>query len=102
MPAWVYVFDMLKPLSMDPDVAFRLVRENPLKLFVLVRDVVGEYVGSIEHVNIHGMYFSTHEPEFVVEYMVKCVHGEVSVKIIYSEDPVKALAKYYKHEKEGL
>ncbi len=41
--------------------------------------------------------------ELVIEYIVKCSLGEVSVKMIYmiySRNPIETLARYYKYETE--
>jgi len=48
---------------------------------------------------VAGGFFDPKDVDIVIEYFVKCSLGELSLKIIYSEDPVKALNKYYNYER---
>lgn len=48
---------------------------------------------------IHDIYFDPSNSELLIEYLVRCELGEVSVKIIYSRNPAVTLSKYYEHER---
>lgn len=39
--------------------------------------------------------------DIVVDYVITYRYGELSVKLIYSSNPAKALIDYYEHEKRG-
>ena len=51
---------------------------------------------------VYDIYFNPRSFDLVVEYIVKCSLGEVSVKLIHSKDVRKALASYYEYEKKRL
>ena len=99
MSAWVYVFDEFKPVDIDVGKLFELAEKDPLKLFESVREVLGDYIKEIKDVRVYDIYFDPSSLEVLVEYLVKCELGEVSVKLIYSRNPRVTLNKYYKHEK---
>ena len=100
MNTWLYIFDEFKPLDISIDKLLELVEDNPLRLFEEVKDILTEYVKEIKHVKIYNTYFNPHGSELLIEYLVECELGEVSVKVIYSNNPVVTLQKYYEHEKE--
>jgi len=52
----------------------------------------------IEHVELYRKFFDPKNFDIVIEYLVRCSIGEVSVKIIYSRNPVETLKRYYEYE----
>ncbi|PUA33336.1 MAG: hypothetical protein B7O98_02605 [Zestosphaera tikiterensis] len=98
MNAWLYVFDEFRPLDIESSVLLRLARDDPVKLFDIVRDVVEDYVGVVRDVRIHDIYIDPYTHEVLVEFIAVCDSGEISVKIIYSDNPIAMLRKYYRFE----
>lgn len=100
MSAWVYVLDTFKPIDIDFIRLVELTDKDPLQLFNnYVRYVIEEELGSISDVKMYDVYFNPRGFELLIEYIVKCDLGEVSVKLIYSERPKETLAHYYRYEK---
>lgn len=97
MGTWIYVSDEFRRVNIDKDELVRLVKEDPAKLFNHIKDALD--VGKVENVSVYDIYFDMQSNEFLVEYIVRCVFGEVSVKVIHSQDPVVTLKKYYEYEK---
>jgi len=50
-------------------------------------------------VRVYGRFFDSENMDVVIEYLVRCRIGEVSAKIIYSNDPSQALVRYYRKER---
>jgi len=96
--AWIYIFDEFKPLDLDLATILELVNTDPLKLFAIIREVVEDYVKDIENVKVHKVFSDPHNFELLVEYIVRCRLGEISVKLIYSKNPAETLRKYYNVE----
>jgi len=95
MNTWLYIFDEFRPLDIELSMLLRFARDDPLKLFDIVRDVVEDYVGGIRDVKIHDIYIDSYTSEVLVEFIVVCDNGEISVKIIHSDNPIAILRKYY-------
>ena len=91
--------DSFKPIDINVDTLLELAEKKPLELFELVRGFVEGELGRIYDVRIYGRYFDPKDFDIVIEFLVKCSLGEVSLKIIHSKNPTKALEKYYAHEK---
>ena len=97
---WVYVLDTFKPLDIEFSKLMELVDKDPLQLFnSYVRDVIEEEPGSINNVKVYDVYFDFRRLELLVEYIVKCDLGEISVKLIYSKSLKETLIHYYRYEK---
>ena len=90
--------DRFIPLKISIDKVLELVESDPLGLFNYVKTIVEEKVGKIYRVTLYDVFFDPKELDIVIEYMVYCRIGNISVKLIYSENPSKALEKYYKYE----
>jgi len=98
MPVWIYIFDEFSPLDIEPSVLFELAREDPLRLFEYVREVVEDYVKEIKSVRVLRKFFDSNTFDLVIEYTVECDVGTISAKIIYSENPASALQRFYESE----
>ncbi len=98
LATWVYVFDEFRLAGIDAGKVFGLAEEDPLKLFESIRGIVGEYFKEIRGVRVYDVYFDPSSLEVLVEYLVRCRYGELSVKLIYARDPRVTLSKYYEHE----
>ena len=83
MKTWVYVFDELKPIDVDVGRLLELIEDNLLKLFEEIKDVLAEYVKEVKYAKIQNTYFNPRDFEFLIEYLVECELGEVSVKVIH-------------------
>jgi len=90
--------DKFVPLDIPLDKLMEHAESKPLALFEFVRDIIEDEVGRIESVSFHEAYFDPKALDVVLEYFVRCSLGELSVKILYSDDPVRALSRYYEHE----
>jgi len=97
---WLYVFDEFKPLDISTDRLLELAENKPLELFEEFRDILTNYVKEIKSVRIYDIYFDPNNFELLIEYMIECELGEISVKIIHSRNPIVTLNRYYKYEKE--
>ena len=97
MNTWVYVLDEFKQLDIDEGRLFELAGNDPLKLFEIVRKVLD--IEDISGVRVYNTYFDPRSLELLIEYLVTCKLGEVSVKVIHSQDPIATLKKYYEYEK---
>ena len=91
--------DRFIPLDIPLDKLLEFAENRPLELFELVRDVIENEVGQVYDVEVYGKFFDSKDMDIVVEYFIRCSLGELSLKIIYSRDPVKALNKYYNYER---
>ena len=96
---YLYFMDKFVPLDIPLDKLMEHAESKPLALFEFVRDIIEDEVGRIESVSFHEAYFDPKALDVVLEYFIRCSLGELSVKILYSDDPVRALGKYYEHEK---
>jgi len=101
MPTWLYIFDEFRPLDIEPPTLFELTRDDPLRLFEYVKEIVMDYVKEIRSVKVLRKFFDSETFDLVVEYIVECEVGTISAKIIYSENPASALQKFYEHESYG-
>jgi len=91
--------DSFKPVDISVDTLLELAEDKPLELFELIRGVIKNELGQVYDVRVYGRYFDPKDFDIVVEFLVRCSLGEVSLKIIHSKNPAKALEKYYIHEK---
>jgi len=99
LPVWLYLLDEFTPLDIDSQQLLELA-ETPYKLFELVRGAIEERIGRVERVKLYKTYIDPSTLELLIEYIVEFEHGELSVKIIYSNSPTKTLQKYYEAERE--
>jgi len=97
LKVWAYVLDMFKPLDISAKELFNIVSSDPLELFNIVKEVIKEYVKDIKNVKVRNIYLSKEEQELLIEYIVECELGEITLKIIHSENPSVTLQKYYEH-----
>ncbi|RLE37160.1 hypothetical protein DRJ17_07145 [Candidatus Woesearchaeota archaeon] len=91
--------DKFIPLDIPLDKVLEFAENRPLELFKLVRNIIENEVGQVYDVEVYEKYFDPKDMDIVIEYFVKCSLGELSLKIIYSRDPMKTLNKYYDYEK---
>ena len=97
MGAFIYVHDAFIPIDLTLDRMVELFEEG--SLFKAIEGVVEHYVGGVKGVRLYGSYFNPASGVAVVEYMVEAREGEVGVKVVYAEDPAKALTEYYEAER---
>jgi len=98
MNTWLYIFDEFRPLDIELPMLLRFARDDPLKLFDIVREVLDKYVREIRGVEVRRVFFDSSRFELLIEYIVTCEAGIISAKIIYSENPVKTLQHFYESE----
>jgi len=99
MGTYLYYRDLFKPVSIDVNTLLELAEDKPLELFELIRGAIESELGRIYDVRVYGKYFDPKDFDIVVEFLVRCSIGEVSLKIIHSKNPAKALEEYYAYEK---
>ena len=101
MDTWVYVFDEFKPVDINVDRLLKLFEKDPLKLFEDVKEVLAEInIKEIKDVRVYETYHKPDNSELLIEYLVNCEHGMISVKIIHSRSPKETLYNYYAYEKQ--
>jgi len=98
LPVWLYLLDEFTLLDLDSSQLLELA-ESPYKLFELVRGAVEERVGRVEGIKLYRIYLDPATLELLIEYIVEFEHGELSAKIIHSNNPTKTLQKYYEAER---
>ena len=102
MNTWVYVFDEFKPINIDTDELFDLFEKDPLKLFENVKEILAANdVKEIKNVRVYKIFHDRGGSELLIEYLVDCELGRISVKIIRSRSPKETLYNYYIHEKQA-
>ena len=102
MGAFVYLLDRFYPLEVPLGRLVELYNEDPIELFDIIKPLVEGKVGRVHDVRLYRGFVSRASGSAIVEYMVEVDEGEVGVKLIYAEDPGKALMEYYEGEKEGV
>ena len=80
---YLYCMDRLKSLEIPLEEFLELAERDPRGLFNRVREFVEEEVGNIHNVRLYERYLDLSKMDVVVEYLVRCDIGELSVKIIY-------------------
>ena len=100
MSTWLYVLDVFKPIDIDIGKLLTLAKEDPIKLFNEVKEALESDLGRVKDVKVCDIYFNPRTFGLLIEYIVKCDLGEVSVKLIYSKNPKETLTRYYEHEKQ--
>jgi len=100
MNTWIYIFDEFKLIDVDTGKLFRLAEENPLRLFEIIKEVLVDDIKEIRDVKVYDIYFNPSNFELLIEYIVECELGEISVKIIHSRIPKQTLRNYYIYEKQ--
>jgi len=98
---WLYVLDVFKPIDIDIGKLLTLTEEDPIKLFNEVKEALESDLEGVEDVKVRDIYFNPKASELLIEYIVRCDLGEVSVKLIHSKNPRETLIHYYKHEKSS-
>ena len=96
MYSYVYVMDVFRPIDMDFSKLTELALQDPQELFNEVKEIVEEYVGQVKHVRLLHKYIDTKHREAVIEYIINCSIGEVSVKIVHARNTLQIMRKFYK------
>jgi len=94
---WLYMMDLFTPLELDPRLVRRLASE-PEKLFELIREEVEWMEGKVKGARLLDTYRDPLTSELLVEYIVEVPNGELSVKVIVSDNLAETLRKYYEYE----
>jgi hypothetical protein len=98
--AYLYAGDLFKPLDLSWSELVELA-EKPEAVLERFRREIEELAGPVRSLKLRKAAV-TGSGEAVVEYMAELagekVSGEASVKIIYAEDPAKALREFYERE----
>ena len=76
-----------------------LAENRPLELFELVKDFIESEVGKVDSIEVYKKYFDPKSLDVVLEYLIRCSFGELSVKILYFDNLARALGKYYEFER---
>ena len=92
--------DTFKPIDMNIGELFELAERDPLEIFKSIKEILSD-LGEIRNVQVYNIFFDHNSLELVIEYIMKCSIGEVSVKLIHSNNPIITLRRYYEHERES-
>ena len=98
MGTFIYVNDTLIPVDLTFEELARLFEEGVFKPLEAVREALGR-LGEAKSVKFNGSYLNIASGMAVIEYILEVEEGEIGVKLVYAEDPVKALAEYYEAER---
>ena len=100
MPTWLYVLDLLKKLNINGKEALELINQDPLKLLNRVKDLFKDLgIKDAVHARVLNIFKNPlRANEVLVEYIIKYGLGEVSVKIMVSNNPKALLRMYYEYE----
>lgn len=74
--------------------------ESEFKPFQLITPFLEE-LGEIYSIRVYDSYFNPSTMTMVLEYLVETNRGLFSVKIVYGENPGKAIAEYFKRGKRN-
>ena len=99
---YAYFLDLFINLDIPFEELAEMFEAGKLKPFELVRGMVEKELGTIMDVKLFASYFNPEKPTVVLEYMVACEKGHVSVKIIHAVSPSVGLVEYQKAERQGL
>jgi len=87
---WLYLLDYFVPIEESA-----LNFDDPHELFESVRSIVEAWVGRVEGIKVSAIWSDPETSESVVEYLVELRSGDISVKVLRSDDPTRTLARYY-------
>ncbi len=95
---YICLLDLFIPTDLTRKEVLRAYKEDQLKPFELVREIVEDAgVRGIKNVKLYKTFFRG--KEFLIEYFVTFSNGQLSVKLIGSNEPQKTLNEYYKWER---
>jgi len=95
MDVFVYILDRFIPVDLTKNEVLKAFKEDVLKPFELIREIVENEMKGIKKVEVYDSYFKRND-EFLIEYMVDFSNGRAAVKLIASENPRRLLMDYYK------
>jgi len=96
MDVWIYLFDELKPIDLDSRKIFNAIRGDPMDLFNAIKDLLSDYgINNIKDVKLYRIYIDRNDLDIVIEFIIHCEYGEISLKLINSRKPFETLRKYY-------
>jgi chaperonin GroEL (HSP60 family) len=101
--AYLYAGDLFKPLDLSWGELVELA-ERPEAVLERFRREIEELAGPVRSLKLRKAVVAG-SGEAVVEYVAELAggmaSGEASVKIVYAEDPARALREFYEREKRG-
>jgi len=100
MSTWVYVLDEFKPVNISANELLNLLKEDPLKVFEVIKNALAGFIRDAKSVKVYDIYREPSSSALLVEYIVECEAGRVSVKVICSEHPEQVLRDYYIYERQ--
>ena len=93
MESFVYFLDMFIPVDLTPKEVADSFKEDELKPFELVGEIVERELEGIRSVELLGSF--SRKDELLIEYLVNFSGGQLTVKILCSDSPRKLLIDYY-------
>jgi uncharacterized hydantoinase/oxoprolinase family protein len=101
--AYLYAGDLFKPLDLSWGELVELA-ERPEAVLERFRREIEELAGPVRSLKLRKAVVAG-SGEAVVEYAAELAgekaSGEASVKIVYAEDPARALREFYERERGG-
>ena len=102
--AYLYAGDLFKPLDLSWGELVELA-ERPEAVLERFRREVEELAGPVRNLKLRKAMVAG-SGEAVVEYVAELagekVSGEASVKIVYAENPAKALEEFFERERKNV
>ena len=99
---YLYLYDILTPVELTFSELVQAFEEDPIKPYMLLKELVEEKTGKVKDVKLYKSYFSPSTKTAVLEYFIKVEEGTLGVKIVHAEKPSKALMEYHKAERSEL
>jgi len=96
---YLCIFERLIPIELSLLEILELFETDKTLPFLRVKDIVEDELGTIYQVRFYSSYFNPSSMTVVLEYIVVYSYGEASIKIIYAENPEKAIREYYKRSR---
>jgi len=102
VPGYLYVNDRFFPVNLPLNRIIELFDEDPLKPLLEIQRFVETIINEkIIEAKFYKSYISRKTNIVIVEYLAKVKSGDVGIKIIYANNPSKALIEYYEAEKKN-
>ncbi len=99
MDVFVYVLDRFIPVDLTKNEVLKAFKEDKLKPFEFIREVIENDIKGIKNVEFYNSYFEKRYNEFLIEYLVDFSNGKFAVRLIASDNPRKLLMDYYRYER---
>jgi len=99
---YLYFMDQFRKIDLTLGEVIDLFDRNPKEILNKVKSIIEELLEcSIDDYSLGKIYYDPSKGEAVIEYFIRCKLGELSAKLIFSENPVEALKNFYDKEQKS-